>query len=60
MLLSVKLAHMDEMSNHYKEGAPVYDRAYGYPERQADLRFLEAHIQEMFGGREVLESGSRY
>jgi len=46
---------MDGMSSYYKERAPVYDRVYGYPERQADLRFLEAHIQEMFSGRRVLE-----
>jgi len=46
---------MDGMSNYYKERAPVYDLVYGYPERQADLRFLEAHIQEMFSGRRVLE-----
>ncbi len=46
---------MDEMSNYYKERAPVYDLVYGYPERQADLRFLEAHLQEMFDGCGVLE-----
>ncbi len=46
---------MDEMANYYKERAPVYDRVYGYPERQADLRFLESHIQETYRGRKVLE-----
>ena len=46
---------MDEMADYYKERAPVYDRVYGYPERQADLRFLEAHLQEVFRDRRVLE-----
>jgi demethylmenaquinone methyltransferase/2-methoxy-6-polyprenyl-1,4-benzoquinol methylase len=46
---------MDQMSNYYKERAPVYDIVYGYPERQADLRFLEAHLQEIFDGCGVLE-----
>ncbi len=46
---------MDEMVNYYKERAPVYDRVYGYPERQTDLRFLESYIAESYTGREVLE-----
>ena len=51
---------MDEISNYYKERAPVYDLVYGYPERQADLRFLEAHLQEVFDGCGELESGSSH
>ena len=43
------------MSNYYKERAPIYDLVYGYPERQAGLRFLEVHIQAMLRGRRVLE-----
>lgn len=46
---------MDEMSDYYKERAPVYDRVYHYPERQSDLRFLEAHIPEVLKGRRILE-----
>ena len=46
---------MDQMSDYYKERAPIYDLVYGFPERQADLRFLESHLQEMFDGRRVLE-----
>jgi hypothetical protein len=50
MGLSAKLAPMDEMSDYDKERAPVYDRVHGYPERQADLCFLEGHLQAMFWG----------
>ena len=50
------------MSNYYKERAPIYDLVYGYPERQAGLRFLEVHIQEMLRGRRVVEiaAGKRH
>ena len=43
------------MKSYYKERAPVYDRVYKYPERQADLRFLEKHIPKQFAGLDVLE-----
>ena len=43
------------MKDHYAERAPVYDRVYHYPERQADLRSLEAYLSSAFDGRDVLE-----
>jgi len=43
------------MKTYYKERAPVYNRVYKYPERQADLRFLEKYIPEQFAGLDVLE-----
>ena len=50
------------MSNYQKEHAPIYELVYGYPESQADLYFLEVHIQEMLRGRRVLEiaAGKRH
>ena len=44
-----------EMEAYYEERAPVYDRVYAYPERQADLRSLEQQVQTVFKGRAVLE-----
>ncbi len=46
---------MDELGDYYRDRAPVYDRVYDYPERQGDLRFLEAHLPEIIKGRNVLE-----
>ena len=50
---------MDQQDTHmrayYKERAPVYDRIYAYPERQADFRRLEKYIAEQFVGLDVLE-----
>lgn len=43
------------MKRYYKERAPVYDRVYHYPERQADLRFLESYIPKQFSGLKVIE-----
>ena len=43
------------MKEYYQERAPVYDRVYGYPERQEDLRFLEEYIPQQFAGLDVLE-----
>jgi len=43
------------MKEYYQKRAPVYDRVYAYPERQADLRFLEEYIPEQFSGLDVLE-----
>ena len=37
------MAEIQDMTPYYRERAPVYDAVYGYPERQADLRFLESH-----------------
>ena len=43
------------MKEYYKERAPVYDRVYSYPERQADLRFLENYIPQQFNQLNMLE-----
>ena len=43
------------MDEYYRERAPVYDIVYQYPERQADLRFLEEHVEKAFRGKRVLE-----
>ena len=43
------------MKAYYRERAPVYDRVYQYPERQADLRFLEELVATTFRGLSVLE-----
>lgn len=62
MFDALNSSDMDEMVSYYRERAPVYDRVYQYPERQADLRFLESHIPEVLKGRRVLEvaSGTGY
>ncbi|MBT3832616.1 MAG: hypothetical protein HN900_24270 [Gammaproteobacteria bacterium] len=56
----LNLRPMDEMSHYYKERAPGYNLVYSYPEREADLRFLGVHLQEMFDGCGELASGIRY
>ena len=43
------------MKEYYQKRAPVYDRVYAYPERQADLRHLEEYVPKQFAGRDVLE-----
>lgn len=44
-----------EMKSYYRQRAPEYDAVYAYPERQADLRFLENYIPKQFSGLDVLE-----
>lgn len=44
-----------EIRNYYRERAPIYDRVYSYPERQADLRFLEKYIPQQLAELDVLE-----
>jgi 2-polyprenyl-3-methyl-5-hydroxy-6-metoxy-1,4-benzoquinol methylase len=46
---------MDKLASYYAQRASEYERIYAKPERQADLRALEARIQKMFAGRKVLE-----
>lgn len=46
---------MDKLAAYYAQRAAEYERIYAKPERQPDLRALEARIQEMFAGRRVLE-----
>ena len=43
------------MLAYYADRAGVYDRIYAKPERQTDLRILEAEIPAALAGRSVLE-----
>ena len=43
------------MQRYYAARAGEYDRVYEKPERQADLRQIEAFLPPMFAGRSVLE-----
>ena len=43
------------MQSYYADRAPEYDSIYAKPERQADLRLIEAWLPEVFRGRTVLE-----
>jgi demethylmenaquinone methyltransferase/2-methoxy-6-polyprenyl-1,4-benzoquinol methylase len=43
------------MLDYYKRRAETYERIYAKPERQADLRALEAWLPSVFDGRDVLE-----
>lgn len=43
------------MHDYYAARAPEYDRIYLKPERQADLRRIEAWLPTVFAGRSVLE-----
>ena len=43
------------MRAYYAQHAQVYERVYHKPERQADLRAMEAWLAAPFAGRRVLE-----
>ena len=43
------------MLDYYRRRASVYERVYFKPERQADLRAMEASLPAIFSGRRVLE-----
>ena len=43
------------MAAYYARRAATYERIYAKPERQADLRAMEAHVAQAFVGRRVLE-----
>ena len=43
------------MAAYYARRAAVYERVYLKPERQADLRLIEAWLRRQFAGRRVLE-----
>lgn len=43
------------MHDYYRDRAPTYERVYHKPERQADLRAMEAALPALFAGRRVLE-----
>lgn len=45
----------DELQAYYARRAPEYDAIYLKPERQAQLRELEAWLPGRFAGRDVLE-----
>jgi SAM-dependent methyltransferase len=46
---------MDKLAAYYAQRAAEYERIYAKPERQADLRVLEARVRKMLAGRKVLE-----
>ena len=46
---------VDAMAAYYARRAEVYERVYLKPERQQDLRALEAALAAPFAGRDVLE-----
>lgn len=43
------------MAQYYRQRAACYERVYAKPERQADLRAMEAWLPGLFAGRRVLE-----
>ena len=49
------IATADSMRDYYARRAATYERVYFRPERQADLRAMEAWLGEPFAGRDVLE-----
>ena len=46
---------MDKLAAYYAQRATEYERIYAKPERQSDLRVLEARIGKILAGRKVLE-----
>jgi len=48
-------ASVASMQRYYAQRAAIYERVYLKPERQADLRALEAWVATAFHGRRVLE-----
>jgi SAM-dependent methyltransferase len=49
------LATDESMRAYYAQRAQIYERIYHKPERQADLRAMEAWLATPFAGRRVLE-----
>lgn len=45
----------DSLKDYYARRAGEYERIYAKPERQRDLRALEAKVSELLAGRNVLE-----
>jgi len=43
------------LADYYRRRAATYERIYAKPERQADLRAIEAALPDAFTGRDVLE-----
>ena len=48
-------AAVEAMRSYYAQRAAYYERVYQKPERQADLRAIEAALPSLFAGRRVLE-----
>jgi SAM-dependent methyltransferase len=48
-------ASVQSMQAYYVQRAAIYERVYHKPERQADLRAMEAALAAPFAGRRVLE-----
>jgi demethylmenaquinone methyltransferase/2-methoxy-6-polyprenyl-1,4-benzoquinol methylase len=48
-------ASVRSMGEYYARRAQSYERVYYKPERQAELRLMEAYLAEPFAGRRVLE-----
>lgn len=46
---------VQDMQRYYAQRAAYYERVYFKPERQADLRSMEAALPAQFAGRPVLE-----
>ena len=46
---------VDAMAGYYARRAQIYERVYHKPERQTDLRAMEAALAAPFAGRAVLE-----
>jgi demethylmenaquinone methyltransferase/2-methoxy-6-polyprenyl-1,4-benzoquinol methylase len=46
---------VEDMRAYYAQRAAYYERVYFKPERQTDLRAMEAWLPTLFAGREVLE-----
>jgi SAM-dependent methyltransferase len=46
---------VESMRDYYARRATYYERVYHKPERQADLRAMEAWLAQQFAGRHVLE-----
>ena len=53
--MSVGADVVQDMRAYYAQRATYYERVYFKPERQADLRALEAALPAAFAGRRVLE-----
>jgi demethylmenaquinone methyltransferase/2-methoxy-6-polyprenyl-1,4-benzoquinol methylase len=53
--MSQPAATAESMAGYYALRAAYYERVYAKPERQTDLRAIEASMVESFAGRRVLE-----
>ena len=53
--MNVPAGVVEGMRDYYARRAAYYERVYSKPERQADLRAMEAALPGMFAGRHVLE-----